>query len=198
MTSLEWIFVAEYLALFVLRGWFVRGHRHKKPAVQLLDGTERVLMALVFVGFMLVPPIYLFTPLFDFSDYRRPEWLGWVGAGVAVATVWLFWRSHADLGKNWSPTIEIFEHHTLVDRGVYRRLRHPMYASIWLWGISQALLLPNWIAGLSGLAAFAPMYFLRVPREERMMLGAFGELYRAYMARTGRIVPPLLGMRSPR
>jgi protein-S-isoprenylcysteine O-methyltransferase Ste14 len=64
-----------------------------------------------------------------------------------------------------------------------------MYASIWLWAASQALLLSNWIAGLAGIAAFAPMYFRRVPREEQMMRGAFGPAYEAYMARTGRILP---------
>jgi protein-S-isoprenylcysteine O-methyltransferase Ste14 len=41
------------------------------------------------------------------------------------------------------------------------------------------------------LALFAPLYFLRVPREERMMLDRFGEEFCAYMDRTGRVVPYL-------
>jgi hypothetical protein len=45
-----------------------------------------------------------------------------------------------------------------------------MYASMWLWGIGQALVLQNWIAGWAGLVSFAPLYLLRVPREEQMML----------------------------
>jgi protein-S-isoprenylcysteine O-methyltransferase Ste14 len=35
----------------------------------------------------------------------------------------------------------------LVREGVYRSVRHPMYASERLWGIAQALLLQNWVAG---------------------------------------------------
>ena len=66
-----------------------------------------------------------------------------------------------------------------------------MHASQWLWGVGQALLLQNWIAGWAGLALFAPLYFLRVPREERMMLDRFGEEFCAYMDRTGRVVPYL-------
>jgi protein-S-isoprenylcysteine O-methyltransferase Ste14 len=66
-----------------------------------------------------------------------------------------------------------------------------MYASIWLWGIAQTLLLQNRIAGWAGLVLFLPLYLLRVPREERMMLNEFGEEYRAYMNRTGRIIPHL-------
>ena len=62
---------------------------------------------------------------------------------------------------------------------------------MWLRGVAQALLLQNWIAGWAGLVSFLPLYLLRVPREERMMLDKFGETYRAYMGRTGRVFPRL-------
>jgi protein-S-isoprenylcysteine O-methyltransferase Ste14 len=64
-----------------------------------------------------------------------------------------------------------------------------MYSAFWLWALAQALLLPNWIAGFSGLVGFGVLYFGRVGREERMMLDAFGDEYRAYAARTRRIIP---------
>jgi protein-S-isoprenylcysteine O-methyltransferase Ste14 len=64
-----------------------------------------------------------------------------------------------------------------------------MYTAFWLWAVAQGLLLPNWIAGLSGLAGFGTLFCLRVSREERLMLDAFGEPYRDYMARTARLVP---------
>lgn len=191
MSVPQWVFVGEYLALFLLRGWYVRGLRAKKKTMQFVDPTERVLMWLTAVGFMILPLIYLLTSRLDFADYAAPDWLGWSGIPVAAATVWLFWRAHADLGTNWSPSLEICDQHELVTHGVYRFVRHPMYASIWLWAISQAMLLPNWIAGLGGLATFVPMYFLRVPREESMMKIAFGEAYAEYADRTGRIVPRL-------
>jgi len=35
------------------------------------------------------------------------------------------------------------------------------------------------------------LYFMRIPKEERMMLDSFGEEYRAYYQRTGRILPRL-------
>ena len=66
-----------------------------------------------------------------------------------------------------------------------------MYASQLLWGLAQGLLLPNWIAGLGGLVTFLLLYIVRVPREEQLMLDHFGDAYRAYCARTGRIVPRL-------
>ena len=64
-----------------------------------------------------------------------------------------------------------------------------MYASQWLWSIAQILLLQNWIAGWAGTALFLPLYVVRTPREERMMLERFGGEYRAYARRTGRVFP---------
>ena len=53
----------------------------------------------------------------------------------------------------------------------------------------KALLLPNWIAGPSGLVGFGILFFLRVHLEEELMIETFGEDYRRYMARTSRILP---------
>ena len=64
-----------------------------------------------------------------------------------------------------------------------------MYAAHLLWALAQPLLLWNWLAGLSLLANFLPLYLVRVPQEEKMMLDSFGEAYRAYMDRTGRVIP---------
>ena len=64
-----------------------------------------------------------------------------------------------------------------------------MYASIWLWGLAQGMMLENWFAGWSVMPAFALMYFIRVPREERLMYNEFGEVYLKYARRTGRNFP---------
>jgi protein-S-isoprenylcysteine O-methyltransferase Ste14 len=66
-----------------------------------------------------------------------------------------------------------------------------MYTSFMLMGLGQAFLLSNWVAGLAGLIGFAILFFLRVDKEERMMLENFGPQYQAYMERTKRIIPYL-------
>lgn len=103
----------------------------------------------------------------------------------------MFWRAHIALGRNWSPTLQIYAEQTLVTRGIYHFIRHPMYASQWLWVIAQALLPQNWLAGPVCALVFLPLYLLRVPLEEQMMLDTFGEQYRVYMNQTGRIFPKL-------
>jgi protein-S-isoprenylcysteine O-methyltransferase Ste14 len=72
---------------------------------------------------------------------------------------------------------------------VYGRIRHPMYAAHFLLGIGQVLLLQNWLVGPANLLVFTPLYLIRVAREERLLLDRFGDEYRAYMERTGRLIP---------
>ena len=64
-----------------------------------------------------------------------------------------------------------------------------MYSALVLYGAAHALVIPNWVAGPSNLVAFAVLFALRVRAEERMMLEQFGDEYRAYIARTKRLVP---------
>jgi protein-S-isoprenylcysteine O-methyltransferase Ste14 len=91
--------------------------------------------------------------------------------------------------------LEVRKGHQLVKHGVYRLIRHPMYSAIWLFSLAQGLLLQNWLAGWSGFVLFGVMYFLRTPREERMMEEVFGQEYRDYMRQTGRIFPRLHSLR---
>jgi protein-S-isoprenylcysteine O-methyltransferase Ste14 len=183
------VFLVGFLVYTTIRHVFALRTKGEQSVVNRLDGLERALLAVVGVGSLLLPVLYLFTPLLSFADYRLPALAPWFGTAIMVAALWLFWRSHADLGRNWSVTLWVRKGHQVVDHGVYRRIRHPMYASIWLWGLAQALLLSNWLAGWSALVSFAPLYFLRAPREERMMCEFFGQQYRDYMGRTGRLVP---------
>jgi protein-S-isoprenylcysteine O-methyltransferase Ste14 len=145
---------------------------------------------------MLLPVLYLATPWLAFADCTLPPAAPWCGAALMVAGLWLFYRAHADLGRNWSVTLELRERHQLITSGVYRRIRHPMYASIFLFSIAQGLLLANWLAGWGALVTFAVLYLIRTPREERMMCEAFGDQYRAYMRHTGRLWPRLMTPRD--
>jgi protein-S-isoprenylcysteine O-methyltransferase Ste14 len=183
------IWVASYVVLNAIRlPHLVRAFRTPvaERRERLRDG---VLVALAATGLAVFPAIYLTTRRLAFADRPFHPLVAWLGVVVLVAGLTLFWRSHHDLGRAWSRTLEIRTQHRVIMHGIYARLRHPMYAAFWLLTIAQALLLPNWIAGFSGLVGFGALFFGRVGREERMMLETFGEEYREYMRRTRRIVP---------
>jgi protein-S-isoprenylcysteine O-methyltransferase Ste14 len=93
-----------------------------------------------------------------------------------------------ELGRQFSPQLQLRQEHHLVTSGPYARVRHPVYTAMFGFGLSLALVSANWfflgffILSLIGL-------WVRVPREEKMMLEQFGEQYQEYMQRTGRFFP---------
>jgi protein-S-isoprenylcysteine O-methyltransferase Ste14 len=168
---------------------YQRRARRRRLVRSEYDLEERALIGGAVVGLFLIPLFYLITGFPELSDYPFRSGMGWAGCAVMVLFLVVFIRSHRDLGRNFSVTLEIREKHTLVTDGIYRHLRHPMYASFWLWALAQALLFPNWIVGSTGILSVAILYLRRMPREERMMLDTFGESYRAYSSRTYRLIP---------
>lgn len=167
----------------------MRRARRQKTRVDNRTTLDISLLIACSIGLFLLPLIWRLGLFGDLGERSQSLFPVVIGALTGAAFLWLFRRSHKDLGANWSVTLEVREDHRLVTRGVYAQVRHPMYASFFLWGIAQALLIPNWIAGLAGFAAVLALYIARQSREEAMMYSTFGAEYEAYSARTKRLVP---------
>jgi protein-S-isoprenylcysteine O-methyltransferase Ste14 len=187
-----WIAKAVILAAMVVMVGIRAPHGARSRTVKVLKNRrgplEAILLILAWLGFV-VPLIWIMSPLLSFADYplRMTKLLG--GIACLVGGLWLFQRSHALLGTNWSVTLQVREHHRLVTDGVYQYIRHPMYTALFLYSVGQLLALPNWVAGPSYLVTFGILFAFRIRAEERMMLEEFSADYAAYMARTKRLVP---------
>ena len=188
-------FIAKLVWVAGIIGWYVIRYPHQRRSrkTPVASRRERVreglLLTMSFAGLFILPVIYVATGEPQVADYPFHPLLAWLGTAVFAAALIGFDRTHRDLGRFWSVTLEIRQTHELVTTGVYRHVRHPMYAAFFLWAVAQALLLPNWIAGPAGLVGFGTLFGLRVRREERMMEATFGDAYRAYAARTWRVIP---------
>ncbi|MBE7385563.1 MAG: isoprenylcysteine carboxylmethyltransferase family protein [Leptolyngbya sp. SIO1E4] len=189
--TLKIIFLVGLVSCSIIRTPHQRVNKQNIIVDDRKTAQENTLLFLVFLGMFILPMIYVLTPWLSFANYSLPVWANILGMLTFAIALWLFWRSHHDLGKNWSPTLQVREDHTLITQGIYQVIRHPMYTAIWLWAIAQGLLLANWIAGPSGVIAFGVLYFLRVGNEEKMMLEQFGDQYQAYMQKTKRLLPSL-------
>ena len=182
------VVLAATLTMIAVRAPHGRRSRTVKVVRSHKTSLEAGLLVLAWIGFV-IPLIWLASPVLSFAEYSLS--VGPLVAGVFCYAVglWLFYRSHADLGTNWSITLEVREQHRLITQGVYRRIRHPMYSALMLYSVGQALVIPNWVAGPSNLLAFAVLLALRLRAEERMMDERFGDEYAAYSARTKRLIP---------
>ncbi|HEX5778969.1 MAG TPA: protein-S-isoprenylcysteine O-methyltransferase [Xanthobacteraceae bacterium] len=187
--------IAKVFFVCCVVGWWLIRFPHerkvRKNAIKTdqRDRTEILLLGISLTGLGIIPIVYVFTGFPAFAERAFVPVVAWFGIATGLFSLWLFWRTHKELGRNWSVSLEVRDKHELITGGVYRYVRHPMYSAFFLWAVAQFLLLPNWAAGLSGVVGFGTLYLFRVGREEKLMLDAFGEQYRTYMERTARIVP---------
>lgn len=191
----EWFYLGGYAIATIIRVYYSSKYKPYNYQKKIEFTFDFLLLMLVGIG-MLIPILYLFTAWFNFANYVLPVWLSWIGVLAMIGFCWLLARSHQDLHKNWSPNIEILEKQTLVTSGVYRLIRHPMYAAHLLWGIAQASLLSNWFAGFSLLIPAVMLYWYRAPKEESLLRAHFGKAYEDYCAKTNRLIPKLSSLFS--
>src|ERR1035438_6023261 len=173
--------------------WIVRrGERVMPDAAAVKREGRASVAARAAAGLLFFAIIALYgiePPWLRFAYIGLPDAVRWAGllAGLGGVAFWTW--THVALGRQWSPQLMLRERHRLVTTGPYLRVRHPMYASIILWTAGLAAVSANWMFVILAAATLG-IVANRVPKEERMMLGAFGEEYDAYMKRTGRVASP--------
>jgi len=73
------IYFTGLIIMFIFRLFY----RWRSKTNQIVDSRktalEILLLFLAFVGMLVTPLIYVFTPLLSFADYQLPSWTGWDG-----------------------------------------------------------------------------------------------------------------------
>jgi protein-S-isoprenylcysteine O-methyltransferase Ste14 len=184
----KFVILASTVAMVAIRAPHGQRSRTIKVVKARKGGLETGLLTFATLTFLL-PLVWIASPVFSFADYPLRATnliLGTVGLAVGL---WLFYQAHADLGRNWSVTLEIRDEHQLVTGGIYSLVRHPMYLSLLVYSAGQVLVLPNWVVGPAYGVAMALVFAFRLRPEEQMMLDVFGDEYKVYMRRTKRLIP---------
>lgn len=110
------------------------------------------------------------------------------GAALVVAGAVVNVLGRLELGRNWADQVTVYERQTLVERGVFGFVRHPLYASlIWMFA-GAALVYRNAAAFAANLLVFVPAMVFRARQEERLLGERFAG-YAGYRARVGMLFP---------
>jgi len=112
-------------------------------------------------------------------------------AGLVVMGVGIVVRSTAiaQLGRFHTPNVAVRTDHELKTSGLYGIVRHPSYLGALIAYLGLGLALGNWLS-LAVIIGIVPcLYLYRIHEEDAAMLAAFGDVYRAYCARTKRLIP---------
>ena len=193
-----WVLLAGVL---LMRVYFVaqvrRAGERLMPDREAIEREGRVMFGLrVALGLLLGCwlALYAIYPTWmGFLLLPFPVWLRWAGFSLGIVSLGVWSCTQVALGKEWSPQLQLREQHHLVTTGPYRRVRHPLYTAMFGYSASLGLVTANWFFVAFAVVAIV-FTFARVPKEERMMIGEFGEEYREYMQRTGRFLPKWSGL----
>lgn len=104
--------------------------------------------------------------------------------GGLIFAVW----ARIALGANWSGTVTIKSGHSLIRRGPYKWIRHPIYTGL-LLSMAGTVLLQGEVRALLGFALVLLALYRKAKREEQFLSEEFGEGFVEHAKHTGMFLP---------
>ena len=117
-----------------------------------------------------------------FSSFHILSWILLFSSLVVVILGFYALRKHGEPVGGVDATTR------LVTCGIYRYIRHPLYASLFffVWGV---FLKNPWLPALFLATGASIFLYLTAKFEEKLTLQKFGKAYAEYMRRTKMIIP---------
>jgi protein-S-isoprenylcysteine O-methyltransferase Ste14 len=145
-----------------------------------------VLAAFAIIGLLAgYLPAYTDRIQFWIIDGDSVRWLGVILFTTGgVLRIWPVFV----LGDRFSGLVAIQPGHTLVTSGVYGLIRNPSYLGLIINSLGWGLAFRSGVGVLLTALIMAPL-LARIRAEERLLCSQFGAEYRAYCARTSRLIP---------
>lgn len=188
----RWTFVVIFAATFFISGYFRHKARRSGSRIERENEGRHILLlrSLVAIPFYLSLVVYIINPEWmNWSSIPLPDWMRWSGAAAGVVALPLLYWTVKSLGRNISETFLTKKDHSLVTRGPYRRVRHPLYSVSTIIFVSLGLVAANWFILAMSLLIIALIVFFILPREEAQLKEKFGAQYGEYIKHTGRLTP---------
>jgi protein-S-isoprenylcysteine O-methyltransferase Ste14 len=112
-------------------------------------------------------------------------------AGLAIVILGIALRQWAvlALGQFFTVQVRVRSDQTVVDTGPYRWVRHPSYTGIIMSFVGIGVALENWLSLAVLIVVPTIGLVARIRVEERALLDALGEPYRAFSASRARLIP---------
>ena len=183
--------------VFVWRPWLqYRRHgtsgillfRSGGPAQKARDTMALVLFA-VLVGQAAIAALRPeMLPLAE-ADWRATHGLrAWLGAVLLAGGLVLLVAAQLELGASWRIGIEEGARPGLVTSGLYAHSRNPIFLALLAVIAGYAMLIPTLLSALLLAGAYVAIR-QQIAEEERYLARTYGDAYRDYARRVGRLVP---------
>jgi protein-S-isoprenylcysteine O-methyltransferase Ste14 len=185
--NIKLIIIFSFSIVYALFEFFV-GVKQKQNSKSVETGDKKsiwVLMASISMGYWL-------SFLIGATKIGRIyQWDTFFAIGSILVIFGLIIRisSILTLKKQFTYTITKIENHQIIEKGLYKYLRHPSYLGQIIIFTSVAAMLSNWISILLMLVAVSIGYIYRIKVEEKFMLQQMGQNYSDYQKRTKKLIP---------
>ena len=137
--------------------------------------------------YFLLTSLHLPPPL-NLSMTPKADWARAAGASVCVVGLLMTLWARCTLGGNWNSAVTFKQGHELIRTGPYRLVRHPIYTGLLVMALGTALdfgQLRCWLA----LPLIAAAFWIKLKREEKLLLRHFPDEYPAYQEQVKALVP---------
>jgi protein-S-isoprenylcysteine O-methyltransferase Ste14 len=160
--------------------------RSVKRVKEVKSGFGYVRLIVAIVAFVLLSP----TSSGPFGRKLLPQadWIVMLSAVFSILGVTIAIVARRKLAGNWSSGVVFREDHELIQSGLYRYVRHPIYSGIILMALGTALVQGTLGTMLFFLLVLAFMGY-KAKQEEELLTTHFPNEYPAYKTRTKRIIP---------
>ncbi len=174
-----------FLAIFIDFALYSRKEQVHKEKKSIVETGTMTLFFLMFCGIIKSQVGFISLP-----DKFTNGGLIIMGTLLIVLGAIMNIKGRLNLGKNWANQIKIYAEHTLVQAGMYKVVRHPLYASIIYMLYGACLVYRNLYAFVAVSIVFIPFMYYRAKQEENLLEQRF-LAYSQYRQMTGMFFPKL-------
>jgi len=115
--------------------------------------------------------------------------LAFVGQGLIVAGLLLRVVAIRTLSKFFTVDVAVHAGHEVIQKGVYRWIRHPAYTGNLLSFLGLGVCFCSWASTLAIFVPVTAAFLVRIRLEEKVLVAALGDAYVKYQERTRKLLP---------
>lgn len=147
--------------------------------------------------FFLLPWFFIITlgtvvSLWDFARGGDPELKlslsAILGLFFILFALPIVFPAAVTMGRSYSSTLVIRKDHKLIQHGIYKYVRHPIYFGTILVFLGIPLILTS-LYGLATMALVIPLFLNRIRMEEKLLIEEFGAEYERYRETSKKLIP---------
>ncbi|MGE5416452.1 MAG: methyltransferase family protein [Acidobacteriota bacterium] len=116
-------------------------------------------------------------------------WIVYAGFALFILHAVLKAWAWSHLGKYYHFRAVVLHEQSVISTGPYEHVRHPMYTATIMYFFSIPLIFSSWGGLILALVFGVASVYRRMAVEEALLANVFGDQYKDYCQRTGRLLP---------